>query len=177
MMMIDALPRAKTLLGDRATMPIGSVLPWSSAASPPASRQRPTARYRSLTTGCSTASATGSKTCSANSRTGAASTPVTTDARTPSYPPSASPQRSSSGSDTHEAVAHASRSHSRTWWSTSVAPLISRWCVKRPGPGSTTSFQRGDRSLRSRKTLKTSGGWVPLRYWLGRQTAANGRFR
>jgi len=43
---------------------------------------------------------------------------------------------------------HASRSHSRTWSSTSVAPLISRWWVKRPGLGSTTSFQRRDRSLR-----------------------------
>ena len=81
----------------KAMMRTGCVKRWPNAASPPASRQEPTARHRSRTTARSTASATRSRSCSAGSRTGAVSTPATTAAPTPSCPPSASPQPSSSG--------------------------------------------------------------------------------
>ena len=92
------LPPAKPLLGDR-----GYDAGWFRNALAErgiarAFHQKPTAKYRSTTTACSTASATRSRTCSASSKTGDASTPATTDALTPSSPPSASLQPSSSGS-------------------------------------------------------------------------------
>ena len=85
-MMLDALPPAKTLIGDRG---------YDAGWFPPGScrtRHRPlhpvkklTAKYRSLTTGRSTTSATRSRTCSAGSRTGDASIPATTAALTPYF--------------------------------------------------------------------------------------------
>ena len=96
-MMLDALPKAKAMLGDR-----GYDADWFRKALGERGivaciLQSPTARYPYLTTGRSIASATKSKTCSEGSRTGDASTPATIDALTPSCPPSPSPLPSSSG--------------------------------------------------------------------------------
>src|SRR5918999_5938057 len=54
----------------------------------------------------------------------------------------------------------------------SVASFNSRWCVNRPGEGSTTSFQRGDPSRHGKETVRTSGAVFPVRYWPGIQTQA-----
>ena len=97
-LMVDALPKAKLLLGDR-----GYDADWFRAAlaerkiitciPPKANRKVPiphdTVLYRKRHK---------RRTCSEKSRTGAGSTPVTTDAHTPSCPPSVSPQPLSSGS-------------------------------------------------------------------------------
>ncbi len=83
-LMLDALPPAKTLLGDRGydagwfrnVFAERGIVPCNPA-------ENRTAKYRSLTTGHSTTSATRSRTCSAGSRTGDASIPATTAAPTP----------------------------------------------------------------------------------------------
>ncbi len=43
-LMLTALPKAKELVADKATTPIGSAPPWQSAASPPASPRNPIGR-------------------------------------------------------------------------------------------------------------------------------------
>ena len=67
-LMLPALPKAKELLAERATTPIGSASPSQSAASPPASRRNPIGRSPSPMTPSSTSSAAKSKTCSDGSR-------------------------------------------------------------------------------------------------------------
>jgi hypothetical protein len=74
-LMLDALPRAKAMLGDK-----GYDADWFRNALikrgiVPAFPQKPTARYQSPTIRRFIASAIKSKTCSANSRTGGVSTP------------------------------------------------------------------------------------------------------
>jgi hypothetical protein len=97
-LMLEALPPAKTLLGDRgydAGWFRNALAERGISACIPSKVNR---KYRSLTTVRSTASATRSRICSAGSKTGDASIPAMTDAHTPSSQPSASPQPSSSGS-------------------------------------------------------------------------------
>ena len=99
-LMLDALPRAKALLGDR-----GYDADWfrtalaerNIAACLPSKRNRKVPIPHDAVP-CSIASDTRSRTCSADSRTGAASILATIDAPTRSCQPSASPQPSSSGS-------------------------------------------------------------------------------
>jgi IS5 family transposase len=97
-LMLDALPRAKALLGDKgfdadwfraalANRGIAACIP--SKANRKVQFPHDRTLYRQHT---------GSRTCSANSRIGAESTPATTAAPTPLCLPSASPQPSSSGS-------------------------------------------------------------------------------
>ncbi len=97
-LLLNALPPAKTMLADRGYDADWFRHAWHERGIVPASRQRPTANYRSRTIAYSTGNATKSKTCSAGSKIGDESTPVTTAAPTPSSPQSASPQSSSSGS-------------------------------------------------------------------------------
>ena len=89
-LMLDALPPAKQLLGDKgydadwfrqalAERGITACIPSKS------NRKKPIEHDR-----VSIASGTRSRTCSAGSKTGGASTPATTDAPIPSCPPSAS---------------------------------------------------------------------------------------
>ena len=62
-LMLDALPRAKELLGDKVMMPVGSAKLSLSAASRRASLQNRTGKHRLNMTACSTASVTKSRTC------------------------------------------------------------------------------------------------------------------
>jgi hypothetical protein len=73
-LMLPALPKARELLADKATTPIGSAPLSPSAASPPAFLRNPIGRSRSPMTPSSTNSATKSKTCSGASKTGGEST-------------------------------------------------------------------------------------------------------
>ena len=98
-LMVDALPPAKQLLGDK-----GYDADWFRQALAVRGitaciHRSPTAQSRSNMTAFSIANGTRSKIRSAGSRTGGASTPVTIDAHIPSCLPSASQQPSSSGSD------------------------------------------------------------------------------
>jgi len=98
-LMLDALPRAKAMLGDK-----GYDADWfrnaliKNAASFPASPQKPTARRLSPMIRRFIASDIKSKICSASSRTGGAFTPTMIEARTPSSQQYASRLQSSSGS-------------------------------------------------------------------------------
>jgi transposase len=97
-LMLDALPRAKALLGDK-----GYDADWFRAALAkrkimaciPSKTNR---KRQSRTTQHSIGSATKLRTCSEGSRIGGASTRAMIAARIPSCQPSASPQPSSSGS-------------------------------------------------------------------------------
>ena len=82
-LMLDALPPAKTLLGDRGYDAgwFGNALAERGIV--PCIPSKPTAKYRSLTTRRSTGNATRSRTCLAASRTGGASIADTIAAPTP----------------------------------------------------------------------------------------------
>jgi len=97
-LMLDALPRAKAMLGDkgydadwfRNALIKRGIVPCIPSK---ANRKIPIAQIRRFI-----ASAIKSKICSASSRTGGASTPAMIDARTPSSQQYASRLQSSSGS-------------------------------------------------------------------------------
>jgi hypothetical protein len=69
-LMLDALPPAKTLLGDRGYDAGWFRNAWPHASSSRAFPQSPIVKYRSLTTAHSTISGTRSRTCSQGSKTG-----------------------------------------------------------------------------------------------------------
>ena len=98
-LMLNALPRAKELLGDK-----GYDADWFRQALAergitPCIRQNQTEKHRSNMTVSSIVSVTGSRTCSGGSKTGDVSIPVTTDALIPLCQRSASQPPSSSGYD------------------------------------------------------------------------------
>ena len=76
-LMLPVMPKARELLADKATTPIGSSPPSQSAASPRASGRNPIGRSRSPMTLSPTSNATKSKTCSGGSKIGVPSTPDT----------------------------------------------------------------------------------------------------
>ena len=96
-LLFDALPRAKELLGDkgydsdwfRAALTARGITPCI----PPKSNRKVQYHYDKAVY----KKATWSKTCSPKSRTGGVSTPATIAAHTPSCQPSQSPPQSSSG--------------------------------------------------------------------------------